>query len=127
MFQGLLDTISILYIFLPLYARSTKDFVYSVSLISNNDIGNVIKISYIILLLTITLIGVLKLIFNFTNNNKIQKILSMTSFTLQIIAILFFIVTRQIYLTIIIFIVMIIKILVTTKNYTNYYKKCQEN
>ena len=47
---GLLDIISVLFIFLPLYAQKTENFVYSVSLISTNDISNIIKISYIIIL-----------------------------------------------------------------------------
>ena len=39
---GLLDIISVLFIFLPLYAQKTENFVYSVSLINTNDINSVI-------------------------------------------------------------------------------------
>ena len=53
---GLLDIISVLFIFLPLYAQRTENFVYSVSLISTNDISYIIKILYIIILSVLSII-----------------------------------------------------------------------
>ena len=116
---GLLDIISVLFIFLPLYAQKTESFVYSVSLISTNDISNIIKISYIIILSILSLIGIAELIMNFVDNKKIQRIVNSISLIIETFAILFFAISRQTYLTAIIFIILIIKIAIIIKNITN--------
>ena len=116
---GLLDIISVLFIFLPLYAQKTENFVYSVSLISTNDINNIIKILYIIILSILSLLGILELSLNFIDEKKIRSILNITSLILQTISIIFFTISRQAYLTAIIFIILIIKILVIIKNISN--------
>ena len=116
---GLLDIISVLFIFLPLYAHRTENFVYSVSLISTNDISNIIKVSYIIILSILSLIGIAELIMNFVDNKKMQRIVNVISLIVEIISILFFAISRQTYLTAIIFIILIIKIVVIIKNISN--------
>ena len=116
---GLLDIISVLFIFLPLYAQRTENFVYSVSLISTNDISNIIKVSYIVILSILSLIGIAELIMNFVDNKKIQRIVNMISLIVEAISILFFAISRQTYLTAIIFIILIIKIVVIIKNISN--------
>ena len=116
---GLLDIISVLFIFLPLYAQKAENFVYSVSLINTNDISNIIKISYIVILSILSLIGIAELILNFVDNKKIQRIVNIVSLVLESISILFFAMSRQTYLTAIIFIILIIKIAVIIKNISN--------
>jgi len=116
---GLLDIISVLFIFLPLYAHRTENFVYSVSLISTNDISNIIKISYIGILSILSLIGIAELVLNFIDNKKIQRIVNSISLIVETFAILFFAISRQTYLTAIIFIILIIKITIIIKNISN--------
>lgn len=116
---GLLDIISVLFIFLPLYAQKSENFVYSVSLISTNDISNIIKISYIIILSVLSLIGIAELILNFIDNKKIQRIVNIVSLLVESISILFFAISRQTYLTAIIFIILVIKMAVIIKNISN--------
>ena len=116
---GLLDIISILFIFLPLYAQKTENFVYSVSLINTNDINSVIKISYIIILSILSLLGIIEIILNFIDEKKIRRMINITSLLVQTISIVFFVISRQTYLTAIIFIAFIIKILVLIKNISN--------
>ena len=116
---GLLDIFSILFIFLPLYAHRTENFVYSVSLISTNDISNIIKVSYIVILSILSLIGIVELIMNFVDNKKMQRIVNLISLIVETISILFFAISRQTYLTAIIFIILIIKIAVIIKNISN--------
>ena len=69
---GLLDIISILFIFLPIFAYKIDNIIYSVSLTNQNDISNTIKILYIIILSILSLIGIVELILNFIDN-KIQR------------------------------------------------------
>ena len=116
---GLLDIISILFIFLPLYAQKTESFVYSVSLMSTNDISNIIKISYIVILSILSLIGIAELILNFIDNRRTQRIVNIISLIVESISILFFAMSRQTYLTAIIFIILVIKITVIIKNISN--------
>ena len=116
---GLLDIISILFIFLPLYAHKTEGFIYSVSLISTNDIGNIIKISYIVILSILSVIGITELILQFIDNKKIQRIVNIISLIIESFSVLFFAISRQTYLTAIIFIILIIKIIVIFKNISN--------
>ena len=116
---GLLDIISVLFIFLPLYAQKAENFVYSVSLISTNDISYIIKILYIIILSVLSIIGIAELILNFIDNKKIQRIVNIISLIFESISILFFAMSRQTYLTAIIFIILVIKITVIIKNISN--------
>ena len=109
---GLLDTTSILFIFLPLYAKKTEKFIYSVSLFNTNTINNIIKISYIIILSILSLIGITELILNFIDNKKLTKIINTISLIIETISIIFFTLSRQIYLTTIIFTILIIKIII---------------
>ena len=116
---GLLDIISILFIFLPLYAHKTEDFVYSVSLMSTNDIGNIIKILYIVIFSVLSLIGITELILQFIDNKKIQRVVNIISLIIELFSVLFFAISRQTYLTAIIFIILTIKIIVVIKNISN--------
>ena len=116
---GLLDIISILFIFLPLYAQKTENFVYSVSLINTNDINSVIKISYIVILSILSLLGIIEIILNFIDEKEIRRMINIISLLVQTTSIVFFVISRQTYLTAIIFITFIIKILVLIKNISN--------
>ena len=116
---GLLDIISILFIFLPLYAQKTENFIYSVPLMSTNDIGNIIKILYIVIFSVLSLIGITELILQFIDNKKIQKVVNIISLIIESFSVLFFAISRQTYLTAIIFIILIIKIIVIIKNISN--------
>ena len=64
---GLLDVVSILFIFLPIYAKMSNNFIYSVPLISA-DMSNIIKLFCIVILLLLSLIGIVEIIFNFIDN-----------------------------------------------------------
>ena len=115
---GLLDIISILFIFLPIFAYKTDNIIYSVSLTNQNDISNNIKILYIIILSILSLIGIVELILNFIDN-KIQRKINKISLIVESLSIIFFIITRQTYLTSFIFILFIIKVLIIIKGIFN--------
>ena len=116
---GLLDVISLLFVFLPLYARKTEDFVYSVPLVSTNDVSYLIKIACIIILSVLSVIGLAEIVLNFIDNKKMQRIVNGISLVVQTISILFFSLGRQTYLTATVFILLVIKILVIAKNISN--------
>lgn len=116
---GLLDVISILFIFLPIYANKVNDFIYSVSLINSNGTSVTIKILYMILLSILSLIGIIEIILNFIDNSKIQKVINKLSLHFQVISILIFAFSRQAYLTNIVFVLLIIKVILLFRNVSN--------
>lgn len=116
---GLLDIISILFIFLPIYANKVNDFIYSVPLINSNGTSVTIKILYMILLSILSLIGIIEIILNFIDNSKIQKVINKLSLHFQVISILIFAFSRQAYLTNIVFVLLIIKVILLIKNVSN--------
>ena len=112
---GLLDVISILFILLPIYAHKTDAFIYSVPLFNANGIGVGIKISYTVILSILSLIGLAEIALNFIDFKRLHHVLSITSVAFQVISILFFALTRQAYLTSIVFIILVIKVLLMLK------------
>lgn len=112
---GLLDIISVLFIFLPLYAYRTENFVYSVSLFQANDINGFTKAIIIVILSVLSLIGVAELVLHFVENQKVRRILNASALIVGILSILFFILSRQTYLTLIIFILWIVKVFIGLK------------
>lgn len=116
---GLLDVISILFIFLPIYANKVNDFIYSVPLINSNGTSVTIKILYMILLSILSLIGIIEIILNFIDNSKIQKVINKLSLHFQVISILIFAFSRQAYLTNIVFVLLIIKVILLFRNISN--------
>ena len=61
----------------------------------------------------------MKLILQFIDNKKIQRIVNIISLIIESFSVLFFAISRQTYLTAIIFIILIIKIIVILKNISN--------
>ena len=113
---GLLDIVCFFVIFLPIFPFKYENFIYSVSLFSQNDLSIGIKISYIITLSVLSLIGIVEIINYFVGNIKLQKPIAFTSFCYQGFLMLYFIITRQIYLSVIIVILLVIKVIVVVKD-----------
>ena len=116
---GLLDVVSILFIFLPIYANKVNNFISSVPLINSNGTSVTIKILYMALLSILSLIGIIEIILNFIDNNKIQKVINKLSLHFQVISILIFAFSRQAYLTNIVFVLLIIKVILLFRNISN--------
>ena len=116
---GLLDVVSILFIFLPIYANKVNNFISSVPLINSNGTSVTIKILYMALLSILSLIGIIEIILNFIDNSKIQKVINKLSLHFQVISILIFAFSRQAYLTNIVFVLLIIKVILLFRNISN--------
>lgn len=112
---GLLDIISVLFMFLPLYAKKVDGFVYSVALFNTNDISSVMKVFYSSVLVSLSLIGVFEIILNIISNRKYQRVFNYMSVIVQIVAILLFLLSRQVYLTAFVFILLIIKLVINNR------------
>ena len=113
---GLLDIMSILFIFLPLYGQKIGETIYNVSLFSCNEISEIIKTIYFSTFILISIIGIIEIIYNFIENKKIRNICNIISLIIQSLAILFFAMSRQPYVTSIMFMILIIKISLIIKD-----------
>lgn len=121
---SLLDLINVLLIFLPLYPNKIDNIIYSVSLISQNDLLPVIKIVYITSLSLASLIGLVELLLFVANRYRAQKIFCIMSFVLHVASILFYAISKQPYLTSIVFVLMIIKFLTAIEYVLKRTKRC---
>lgn len=111
---GIIDIMSIILIFLPLYPKQIDNLIYSVNLFLYNESSYII---YWIMFALLISVGIVKVIFNQIKIERMSNIITNISIIISIITILFLILTRQVYAPIITFLFFILKgILVLKKN-----------
>ena len=116
----LLDIVRIIFVFLPLYSYKTNDFIYSVSLLNSNDLGSTLKIIFVLIFITFLILGITELIFNYKGNNGlINKI----SLFLDVILTFVLSFTKQPYVIALIFVVFVIKIIMSINVNKSVIKK----
>ncbi len=106
---GILDLFSLALVVLPLYPNTVDGHVYSVSLTNFTGISPSAVIIYWIMFLALTLLGALKTIMTQLKIHRGEKYVAWSSLGLGILAVLFLILTRQVYATIICFALLTIK------------------
>ena len=112
---GAVDLFYILLIFLPLYPDTVNGFIYSVSLLNYTEISEFNKIIYFISFFSLIILGILKLIFTKVKKERFNNILTLTSVVLNILIVLLFAITREVYALILVFIFLITKSLLILK------------
>lgn len=110
---GLSDISALLLIFLPFFAEETDGVIKGVSLISLTAISTYLKTVYFLLAITTAIFGLLTLILQ--NLNIPFKAKNAVSIALNILSVLVFIISREPYAAVFLFIFLIIKILSTRK------------
>ena len=96
----LFSIIDLFYVFLfvlPLYPDIVNGFVYSVSLLNYTEISEFNKIIYFISFFSLILLGILKLIFTKVKKERFNNILTVASVVLNILIVLLFAITREVY------------------------------
>lgn len=106
---GIVDVFTLMLILLPLYPNHADGHIYSVSLFAYTGISSSSLMVYWILFLGLIVAGVLKIVLMQANIHKGQKIMTWVSMGLGIVAVLFLSLTRQVYATIMIFALLVIK------------------
>ena len=102
-------------IVLPLYPDTVNGFVYSVSLLNYTEISEFNKIIYFISFFALIILGILKLIFTKVKKERFNNILTVASVVLNILIVLLFAITREVYALILVFIFLITKSLLILK------------
>ena len=108
---GALDIISIAFLFLPLFGQQDGEFIYAVPLLSHTSISGFLRTVYFVLLAVISIFGVFEIITGIFNNQNGLRIYKPCSVALYAVAISLFILSRQPYITVILFLLFIVKII----------------
>ena len=106
---GAVDLFYVLLIFLPLYPDTVNGFIYSVSLLNYTEISSFNKTIYWVMFLALLLIGAIKIMFIKTRKEKVNKAVTVVSVFLNILIVLLFATTREVYALILVFLFLIIK------------------
>ena len=106
---GAVDLFYVLLIFLPLYPDTVNGFIYSVSLLNYTEISSFNKTIYWVMFLALVLIGAIKIMFIKIRKEKVNKAVTVVSVFLNILIVLLFATTREVYALILVFLFLIIK------------------
>ena len=109
---GIMDLMSIIFLFIPLFGKEINGYIYLVTLFSIEQVG---KYFYLIIIGVTILYGVAELIISKFENKSVDKINSIISLGLTSIAIITFIATREPYIEFIEFCIFLIKVVVYIK------------
>ncbi len=106
---GAVDLFYVLLIFLPLYPDTVNGFIYSVSLLNYTEISSFNKTIYWVMFFTLILIGATKIMFVKIRKEKVNKAVTVVSVVSNILIVLLFAITREVYALILVFLFLIIK------------------
>ena len=109
---GIIDLMSIIFLFIPLFGKEINGYIYLVTLFSIEQVG---KYLYLIIIGVTILYGIAELIMSKFENKSMDKINSIISLGLTSIAIITFIATREPYIAFIEFWIFLIKVVVYIK------------
>lgn len=109
---GIIDLMSIILFFIPLFGKEINGFIYLVTIFSINRAG---KYFYLIIIGVTILYGIAELIMSKFENKSMDKINSIISLGITSIAIITFIATREPYIAFIEFWIFLIKVVVYIK------------
>ena len=106
---GIVDLFALMLIVLPLYPNAVNGHIYSVNLFSFTEASLINIALYWSIFLVLIIIGILKIVMTQLNIQKGQKLVMLCSIGVGILAVLFLILTRQVYATIVVFALLITK------------------
>lgn len=116
---GIVDVGYILLLILPLYPKTMDGFIYSVNLFAYKEIAPLYRLLYGIALISLGLIGIIKVLLTKCKTTMGQKNTTSASMVLNILLILFLAITREVYVLVLAFLFLIIKGLLLFK-YVKY-------
>lgn len=106
---GMVDVCAFLLIILPLYPNVVDGYVYSVSLLAYTQSSPWILSIYWLMFVSLIVSGILKIVLVQLKIEKKQKVATGCSIGLSVFAVLFLAMTRQAYVTMIVFVLLVIK------------------
>lgn len=113
---GILDIMTLAFLFLPLYSRQDSDMIRTVNLFANPDANAITWTIYILLPVLMALMGAAQITTQYFSNEKWYRISRTGSVLLQAFSILVLIETRQPYATSLLFLLFMIKVVLLIKD-----------
>lgn len=113
---GIVDLMAVAFIFLPVYGQPDGAYVRSVSLLEYQAATGILLMTYWVTFLLMVALGIVQMIIQYFENEKWSNISTKCSFVFHAMAILFFAVSRQPYVTMLLFLFFIIKLLMAMKH-----------
>lgn len=107
--MGFADLLSLLLIFLPLYPKPVDGYIYSVNLMEYADNEFWICITYWVLFLALTAVGIVNILTVYFKYEKGKKLITNLSFGLSILTVLFLAIAREPYAVTVVFLLFLIK------------------
>ena len=112
---SVVDLLSVLLIILPLYPNTVDGFIYSVNLLNYVETSEFNKVVYWCGFLFFIVLGIVKLVLIKLKKEKVNKSITVVSVSLNILIVLLFALTREVYALILVFLFFIIKCLLLFK------------
>lgn len=112
---ALVDVFSVALVVLPLYPHSVNEFVYGVNLLNYSQISSINLIAHWIIIISICVIGIIRLLLLKTKAEKIKNILTAISLHLNVLAVIFLALTRESYAVVVVFLIFAVKIIMMFK------------
>lgn len=106
---GFVDLLSLMLIFLPLYLKPVNGYIYSVNLFEYVDNNKWIITIYWIMFITLTIIGIVKILMVYFKFEKGKKVITALSIGCSVIDVLFLAMTKEPYAIIVAFLLLLIK------------------
>ncbi len=106
---GVIDIGFILLMILPLYPKTMDGFIYSVNLFAYTELSGLNKLIYWSALIFLVLVGITNMVLVKCKAEKEQKIITYISMILNVLLVLFFATTREVYALILAFLLLIAK------------------
>ena len=112
---SVVDLLSVLLIILPLYPDTVDGFIYSVNLLNYVETSEFNKVVYWCGFLVFIVLGIVKSVLIKLKKEKVNKSITVVSVSLNILIVLLFALTREVYALILVFLFFIIKCLLLFK------------
>lgn len=112
---GILDLVAFVFLFMPLYGQADAAQIQSVTLAAHTNMSALIRILYVISLLTISALGMIELILGRKMCERHPHFLKYCSITLHAAAILLFAMSRQPYVTAFLFLLFVVKLVLVIR------------
>ena len=106
---GFVDLFSLLLIFLPLYSKPSNGYIYAVNLFGYVDNDANIITTYWVLFVSLTIVGIVKILMAYFKFEKAKKAVDSLSIGLSVIAVLFLSMAKEPYAITVAFLLLLVK------------------
>lgn len=106
---GVLDVIVLAFLFLPLFGQQEGDYVRAVTLLNHTGMGDTLRWFFVGILALLSAFGVFELVVELINPERWLSLCRLCSLALHAAAVFLFAVSRQPYVTALLFLLFVVK------------------